>query len=453
MLEIPLDRRDPLPLYRQIAHHLSRMIGRGALSAGQKLPAARELAASLGVSRTTANLAYEDLEAGGWIRVRGRSGTFVAPRPENRSCPVSDGAPPSPCLDMASGDPSPDLLPRGAPLRLLREGLGEGDPSLFAPSPVPGREALRRALVAHAAARGIPARWEDLLVTSGGQEGLSLAFEALAARGVRRVFFEELTYPDAPRLARRVGLAVRPLPFQEGPLVEALGEAGPRDGVYLVPSFHNPTGRTLSAEARKALLERCAARGFWILEDDTYGELRYGDTSVPALKALEGSDRVITLGSFSQVLFPGWRVGYVLAPEELFGPLCALKGLRAGALSSLVQGLVLRFLEGGGLQEALTRNRGILESRMRGFWGRLREHLGDRAPQLPEGGVYLWLPTGPLSGEEARDRLASRGVRVVSGQEFCLRRRVERSVRLCVGSLSLAELERGARILGEALGS
>ena len=451
MLEVPLDRRDRAPLYRQIAQHLSRMIERGTLAPGQKLPSARELASSLGVSRTTANLAYDALEGEGRIRVRGRSGTFVVSRPDGEPL-VSGGAPLPQPLDLASGEPSPDLLPDPSHLRFLREGLGEGDLSLFAPSPVPGREALRRALVRHAATRGIPARWEDLVVTSGGQEGLCLAFEALKSLGVRRVFFEELTYPDAPRIARGVGLSACPLPFEEAPLVEALGEAGPGDGVYLVPSFHNPTGRTLSVEARKALLERSAARGFWILEDDTYGELRYGETSVPALKALEGSDRVVYVGSFSQVLLPGWRTGYVLAPEAVLGPLCALKALRVGALSSLVQGLVLRFLEGGGLEDALSRNRGVLSHRMRRLREALRNVLGERAPLLPEGGVFLWLDTAPFSGDKARSLLAARGVLVVSGQEFCLRRRTERAVRLCVARLGLRELDEAAGILGILVG-
>ena len=229
-----------------------------------------------------------------------------------------------------------------------------------------------------------------------------------------------------------------------------LGLVGPGDVVYLIPSFHNPTGRTLSFEARQALLAAGERRGFWIIEDDTYGEFRYGSFSVPALKSLDEADRVLYIGSFSQLLLPGLRVGYALLPPSLRGPFLEVKSRRQGPVSTSTQRLALNFVGGGGLDRGLVRLRTILSRRM----DALVEALGRDFPQWevvkPQGGIYLWVGTGGEDVEALVDRARSRGVALAAGELFSWPRRPVRGLRCSVSRLDGAALAGAVRTLRES---
>ncbi len=429
VLEIPLERRSEIPLYRQITAHLMRMIESGTLADGTRLPGTRELASELGISRTTATLAYDLLEDEGYLRRSGRRGTFVTSR--FRLHPVSRKEAP-PLIDMASGLPSADLMPWEKLSTLSRLVFSRYGHAVLEGAPLPGLQALRQALVRHAATRGIPARWENVLVTSGVQQGLFLSFQTLALRGVKRVWVEELTYPDALSMSENAGLSLRSVPLDVEGILESCRRMGQTDVLYLVPSFQNPTGRTLSHEGRKAILEVAARRGFWIIEDDAYGELRYGEHSVPALRALESAEKVIYLGSFSQLLFPGIRQGYALVPDEILWDFCETLSRSAGAVSSLLQRLVAAFLEEGHLEPCLETARAAMSVRMRQIAQKFGQHLPEAVFDVPQGGIYLWV-TLPGAQDQALAELATKaGVEVACGREFSLSGRETGSVRLSI---------------------
>jgi GntR family transcriptional regulator/MocR family aminotransferase len=261
---------------------------------------------------------------------------------------------------------------------------------------------------------------------------------------------EALSYPDAAEMARLEGLSVRSLPLEEGALVATLEELGPADLVYLIPSFHNPTGRTLSAPARRAILEARERRGFRLLEDDTYGELRTGEASVPALRASDEEGAVLYLGSFSQILFPGVRLGYVLPPPELAGIFARVKALRSGSTSSAAQRLALSFLSRGGLDAALEASRPAIGARLARACRRIEEELPGRLYERPNGGIYLWVSTAPLSGEEARALGLPWGVAVADGGVFSVEPRRIEAVRLSVSSLPEGRIDEAIRRLARA---
>lgn len=444
MLEIPLQRGTSCPLYRQIARHLKTMIDRGTLAAGLRLPGTRELAQALSVSRTTTTEAYGLLVSEGYIVERGRSGSYVAPRPS--APPTVAAAFVEPLWDLASENPSPGLLPSSSVRGLIRSLLAEGG-DLFASSPVEGRDDLRSALVAHGALRGIPARSAHLVVTGGGLEGLSTALGALKELGTKKVWVEELTFPDLVAMARSEGLDVGSLPLDEEALVECLGTVEAGEVVYLIPSFHNPTGRTLSFEARRALLAEGERRGFWIIEDDTYGEFRYGLSSVPALKSLDGADRVLYIGSFSQLLLPGLRVGYALLPPSLRESFLAVKSRRQGPVSTLTQRVALGFISGGGLDRGLVRLRAILSRRMETLVEALRREFPQWETTKPQGGIYLWADTGSTDGRVVADVARSRGVALMAGAPFAWPNRAVCGLRFSVSRLDGAALSGAVRIL------
>ncbi len=210
MIEIPLEHHGRLPLYRQIANHLKRMVQNGTLTCGYRLPGSRELASSLGISRATVVLAYDLLEDDGFIEQKGRRGSFVSWK---KTCKMSSLTDSGPVWDLASGLPSADLVPWERIASLSRDSLlGAGPDSLY-DTPPEGLLTLRKALVRHAARRGIPASKDDAIVTSGARHALSVYIEAMFLKGVRRLWIEELTYPEIRRMAAGAGMEIRTVPW------------------------------------------------------------------------------------------------------------------------------------------------------------------------------------------------------------------------------------------------
>jgi len=447
LIEIPLDRGTDTPLYLQISLHLKRMIESGALENGSRLPSTRDLAFNLGVSRTTILQAYDQLDMEGLILQRGRSGAYVCFRKHEKEntvelCPA--------LFDMRTGLPSNDLIPCTILSRLCREVLLEKGEEVLGQSPLYGVPELRRVLVTHAVTRGIPARREEVLLTSGGREGLSLSMAALMETGVKHIWLDELTYPDAFSIARNQYMLVRKLPWDHEGISSVVGTLSNEDALYLVPSFQNPTGRTLPQELRQKILGQSISKGYWVIEDDAYGELRYGAFSVPAMKAMKGSDRVIYIGSFSQALFPGLRLGYSLMPLGLWNIASDLQTKRSGPVSSLVQYIVLEFIQRGYLRDSLDMARATIQSRMEALAEYLGEYLPECSFNLPSGGIYLWLETPGLEGDEAERLALTKGVEIASGCGFSWEGKKVQGVRLSVSSLGRTELGLAVKLISQA---
>ncbi|MFY9517597.1 MAG: PLP-dependent aminotransferase family protein [Acetomicrobium sp.] len=437
MLEMPLDRDSKVPLYQQIALHLRRMIEIGALPEGYKLPGTRQLASDLGVSRTTINAAMAILEKDGYVKLIGKSGCYVHCRNAKsirQNCSQADGI----IWDLSSGLPDKSLMPMQFVYKPLREFFLTAGEYLLLPAPLAGLPELREALVKHAALRGIPARSSEVLVTAGGLEALSILIAVLKDKGVRRIFVEKLTYPAILELASRNGLRACPICLEDP--ASSLERASIGDAVYLIPSFHNPTGRTLSLVERNSILTQAKRKSLIIIEDDTYGELRYGKESVPALKAMEGAENVAYLGSFSQALFPGFRISYLLLPENLMRPCLDVKKVFYGSVSSLVQYFVLAFINEGGLYEALEFLRNQISLRMKLLCEGLRKTFPEANFEMPLGGIYLWLNLPGLKGSEATLRAKAGGISVVPGRIFSVEEEDLEAVRLSVSSLRSCDI-------------
>jgi GntR family transcriptional regulator/MocR family aminotransferase len=446
LLEIPLNYSEGV-LYRQVAEHLEKMIATGSISSGERLPGTRELARMLRVSRGTVVAAYDILAERGFVVQTGRSGTYAADLPRRGLAPIQGEG------DIFHFDveqPTRDLLPlselsdvlRDIPLPDLAEAL-EG-------APVEGLSPLRRLLLRHAVLRGIPAHPDEVVVTAGGKDALSTALRSLRECGYARLWAEELSYGEIASIAGNEDVSLRTVPLLYEENLSCLERLTPSDVLYLVPSFQNPTGRTLSHQLRRAILSIRGRRGFLILEDDSYGELRYGEKSVPALKAMEEEGGVVYVGSFSQVLFPGMRLGYTLLPQPLQEAYLRTGGIRRGHVSSVVQLVVCRFLEGGRLADAVERARIILSGRMEALFRLLTRSFPESPVVKPEGGVYLWFPTGEAEGEFAAALAADRGVRVTPGSCFALREMKVRAVRFSLSAVPESSMEEAVARLERA---
>ncbi|HCA40684.1 MAG TPA: PLP-dependent aminotransferase family protein [Aminobacterium sp.] len=446
MLEIPLNRKSEVPLYRQIALHLQKMIERGALLPKTKLPGSRGLAQSLGVGRITVMEAYKLLSDYGYVVELGRSGTYVSERSVSDDYFTGEF---DHKWDFRTGQPTPDLIPSEELSRVARDVLAFSSKEALCEAPLSGLDSLRHVLVKHAASRGIPASWREVFVTAGGRQGIALSLNALKQLGVRQMWVEKLTYPDAIMMAQSEGIEIKVLPPLEDISEKWYECLSGSHMLYLVPSFQNPTGQTISESLRHVILEGSMKYGFWVLEDDAYGELRYGERSISALKALDGSERVVYLGSFSQVLFPGLRIGYSLVPNQLMESFVQAQAKRYGPVSSLDQLIVERFIESKGLESALTTTRGVMESRMKTLGASLRVCVPEGDFLLPEGGIYLWLNIPGIDGREAAFEARKAGVLVASGNQFSYEGERVEAVRFAVSSIVNEGISSAVRCLQE----
>ena len=488
-MRIALDRSKPIPLARQIQAHLERLVREGLLPPGAKLPATRELADELGVNRATVVLAYEELVAAGWARARVGQGTFVAERPAERS--EVDVAPPrratpiewaeifsraaqiigaeddrrrgrvtptagAGVISFAGGMPDSALFPTDAFRRALNEVIRREGEALLQYYPVAGYPPLRRYLSTYLLRFGLEASPDEILIVNGSQQGFDLVARTLLDPG-DFVAIEEPSYPRAMQVFRSFGAQLLPVPMVSGGLdpehLDRLLERQSPKLLYCQPSAHNPTGLTMRDETRKRLLEVAARHRLPIMEDGFDGSLFFGPRPPAPLKALDVSGLVIYVGTFSKILFPGLRLGWVVAAPELIERLEVAKELADIHTSPLIQAAVYHFCR----QRLLDRH----QTRVLREYGRRRaallQALTKRMPPGVtwtdhEGGFSLLLTLPPgMDATLLLERAAPRGVVFTPGNAFFVDGGGERMLRLSFSALPLAQIDEGIRRLAEII--
>jgi GntR family transcriptional regulator / MocR family aminotransferase len=377
-LILPLDRERPEPLRSQLETGLREAIRSGRLLAGERLPSSRELARQLGVSRGLVQECFDQLQAEGYLNARAGSATRVTAI-GTRSAPAPASLPPERprlAVDFLSGVPDLASFPRNDWAWAQREAcramptaaLGYGDPR----GSVIFREVLAGYLRRVRAAAAEPDR---ILVCTGFAQGLNLTLRVLAARGVRRVAFEDPGYGDGETMATtaRAGLEAVPVPVdQGGVVVEALAASGAR-AVVLTPAHQWPTGVVLAPERRRALVAWAAERDTVIIEDDYDAEFRYDREPVGAVQGL-APDHVVALGTVSKSLAPGVRLGWALCPPSLVEEIGLEKNLNDRGSPVLDQLAVATLIESGRYDRHLRRMRATYAARRGALLAALAEH-------------------------------------------------------------------------------
>jgi len=487
-VNIPLDRTKPVPLARQIQDYLERLIGERLLVPGVKLPATRELAEGLGVNRATVALAYEELCAAGLARAHVGQGTFIAG-------PVvgeGDGAGTGPTIDwsgllsrsarivgadaeraraavdpravspsvisFASGFPDSALFPTEAFRRVLNEVVRAEGEVLLQYYPVAGYPPLRQYLAQYLLRFGIEARPEEILVVNGSQQGFDLIARTLIDPG-DSVAIEQPTYTRALQVFRAFG--ARPLPVDwdaTGPRVAGLERLLERNApkmFYCQPNAHNPTGLTLSPETGRGLLAAAGRHQVPIVEDGFDGSLYYGTRRAAPLKASDRGGVVVYIGTFSKILFPGLRLGWIVAPPPLAEQLGAAKQLADHHTSALLQAAVHRFCERRLLDRHVTRIAAEYRRRRDLLLAALRRRMPEGVTWTePQGGFSLLvtLPDG-LDAEALLPRALERGVAFTPGAPFFVDGTGARTLRLSFSAVPPARIDEGARRLAETIKS
>ena len=459
-------------LYLQVARAVEDALRAGRLHVGDRLPAERELALTLGVSRTTVTGAYQELQARGILRGHvGRGTTIVGTPPDARHAAlpwaqrvapvaiqgmqVAYTAPDTPgVIGFGVGLPDPDLYPVGT-LDSLLGALPRGDGSLYNPAPAWGDPVLRETLAGWLRSRGIRAAPEEILVTTGGQQGLNVLARAFLTPG-DVVLTESPTYPGAFLTFRWAGADVVGVPVDhDGVRVDALEEGLARYRpklVYLIPAYHNPTGAVLSVERRRRVLELALQYRVPVVESDLYGDLYFEQEPPPALKAQDASGVVIYQGGGSKLGLPGLRVGWLVAPMPAMSVLTVAKTFDDLHTAALTQRLVAAFIGSPHADRHLARLR--LECRVRrdALVSGLRQHCPRLSFRVPGGSYYLWagLPA-PLTADALMPVALDHGVGVRPGSAFSPTGGSTDHIRLCFAALPPDRIVEGTRRLGRAV--
>jgi 2-aminoadipate transaminase len=326
-------------------------------------------------------------------------------------------------ISFAGGLPAPELFPVAEVQAAADAVLSRDGRSALQYGPSEGFHALREWIAAEMGARGIKAVADDVLVTNGSQQVLDLVGKVFLNPG-DVVLTENPTYLAAIQSFQTLEARFVPVPTdEEGLIPEALPDlikAHRPKLLYTIPNFQNPTGITLSAPRRAALAKIAAAHNLTVIEDDPYGKLRYRGTEVPPVKSWDEAGCVLYASTFSKTVAPGLRIGWVVAPPEVFSRMLILKQAADLHTSSFDQRIVHAYLTNNNPEAHLEKIRAVYGERL----GILQDALGAAMPAgyhwtKPEGGMFLWV-TGPesLDAMNLLQRCIGEKVAFVPGRDF-----------------------------------
>lgn len=459
---IRLDHGVRRPLQRQLVEQLRAAIIDGRLPPGSRLPSTRALAIDCPISRNLVVAAYEELFAEGYVQGIHGSGTYVrrdipAVRLERRTRPPADpvaapaGSTGASLLDFRIDIGSVEPLPLPIWKRIWRGAAALPPPNRYLD--VEGEPSLRAAIAGYLRrARGVQCGPEEVIVTSGSQHALELVARATVGQG-RRAAVEEPGYHRARRALQQSGAELVPVPVDGDGLRIDLLDSGPGAPalVYVTPSHQFPLGCRLSVSRRLALLEWADANGALVVEDDYDSEFRYGSPPLPALAALDHSGLVAYVGTFSKILSPALRLGYLVAPPETARRVCVLRASSDWHSSWPLQRGLAGFVAGGEFDRHVRR--------MRRRYAHKRAALAEVLAAAPELGTLEGLEAGlhafwrldpGVQAVEVARTARERRVLVSPLHEFYCEGGVANGLGIGYGAVEVEDLVRGAELLVEA---
>ncbi len=485
---ITVDGQSPTPIFRQVVEQVIALVESDAVKPGVRLPSTRSMADKLAVNRSTIYRAYRELWSMGYLESRPGSYTTV----RKRTQVVSGRVPPrrglikwtdritsgaaslhalhvrDEALNRKAADPdvinfiplSPDtrLFPIDAFRRCMAEVLiDEGALLLQYGSPL-GYPQLRRTIAERMRQHSISISADEIAITTGAQGALALVLNMLAEPGAA-VAVEAPTYSRLIDILRLNHSRVLSIPMgAEGMDLKALEMALSRESpslIYTMPNFHNPTGITTDQAHREKLLRICEHHRIPLVEDGFEEEMKYFGKSVLPIKSMDRRGVVIYIGTFSKILFPGLRIGWIAADEAFLSRLASIQ--RASILSGnlLDQAALYRLCAAGHYDLHVRRMHRVYRKRMQTALKAMREHLDPARVEWtqPVGGYTIWLVLKGfrLSEDELVDHLLNRGVAVLPGSTQFHGKSRGISFRISIGHLDEPKIEEGIRRLAAGL--
>ena len=473
------DQRD-VTLQNRIRQTLVTAILDSQLPPGAPLPSSRDLAASLGVARTTVVLVYQQLVDDGYLISRRRVGHFVNTDMLKGPCKTVDArvdltqhAPdwtrrfrfrPSQQRNIAKsaqwqrqaypfvyGQFDPQLFPRANWRECATKALSMMDICDWAPDLISRDDdtLVQQIRTRVLPSRGVFASTDEIVITVGAQQALYLLADLLCTPDTV-VGMEDPGYPDARNIFSSRTPQVVPIEIDGAGMSVDAATLSRCDYVYVTPSHQCPTTLTMSLERREALLKLASARDFVIIEDDYETENRFADSPIPALKSLDRSDRVIYIGSLSKTFAPGLRLGYIVGRADLIQEIRALRRLMLRHPPAYIQRHFALFLALGHYDALLHRLSRVLRERSEVLFRAVASHLPDAHCVPALGGASCWL-RGPewLDARQLSEIAALHGILIEPGDVFFMAATPPRNYfRLGYSSIAIEKIEPGIRKLG-----
>ena len=476
---LKVERNDAANLSMQLATHLRELILSGDLPPGTRLPASRVLAGEQGVSRTTAVAAYEQLTSEGLLVSRVGAGTYISdevrtppahavpfettarlPRLAHFSREISEQffprlAHPSAPRAFVTGMPAFDAFPMAQWSRLSAKYWRGQRAAIMSYPDATGLPALRAEICRHLRAnRGLVCRPEEVFVFAGAQDAFVQIAQILLDPG-DRVWMENPGAIGARNAFLSRGAELVPVPVDAEGIDVAAGRRACPDMrmAFVTPAHQHPMGYTMSRDRRFELLAAAEDCGAWIVEDDYVGEFHYGRSPLPPLKALDGSGRVVYIGTFSKALFPAIRLGYAVVPSALVDIFERTLGAAAHGVSHAMQSIVAEFLAEGHFSAHLRRMRDLYRERRDALMAAGARHLAGRLQLLATDTGFHTVGLLPRAVDERRvtEAAMAAGLATAPLSRFALSPLSVKGLTLGFSAISPHEIEKGVERLAAVL--
>lgn len=456
MLYIELNKSQRRSYKLQIYKQLRGKILNGELKSGEQLPSTRILSAELNVSRNTILYAYDMLISEGYAKSVSGSGVYVNDgaqafkRPEEILCkPVTslsaEELPPE-VINFDSGMPALDLFPRGKWNRAAAQAFNEAPDSILGYDYPQGRPELRHVLADYLRkVRGISCDPGQIIITTGAKQGISLIAKCLLHQE-SEVWLEDPSNSNVKQIFSYHTSHITPIPVdEEGIQTSSFPSGKVPDIIFTTPSHQFPLGGILSIQRRLELTRFARDNGCYIIEDDYDSEFRYNGEPVNSLYELN-SEQVIYVGTFSKILFPSLRLGYLVLPPPLVGQCTEWKRLGDHHSNSVNQLALMRFIENGELERYIMRMKKIYRKRRNYLLSLLAEHFPDqvRVYGSPAGMHIVAEFDGVIFSPELVCRIKDAGVHIIPVENHSIAKgNHQNQIILGYAHLDPAKLEEG----------
>ncbi len=482
---LTINRNSKITLFEQIFDQITRLIKSGTLEVGTRLPSTRELARITGVNRTTVVHVYEELWAQGYIESSPGSYTTVRHRQPVISIATPDAG------DHASQqrvyrdnldlqyDPimhylengesiekgkinflqlAPDtrLLDRKQIKTSMKEIFKDKDHDPFDFTHARGYQPLRQEIVRHMNLHNINTEDKNVLITNGSLQSLQLIFQVFSKPG-DNIVVENPTYSIILHFIKiyRLNRIVVPM-TNEGMDLMVLEQVLTRKKVrfiYTMPTYQNPTGLSMPQNKREEFLQLCKDKDCIIIEDSTEEEMKYSGKTFLPVKSIDRIGQVIYLGTFTKVLAPGLRIGWIIATTECIKKLTVLKSIYEISSSTINQVFLCNFIQNGAYELHLRKTMRIFRKRMRTAISCIKRFIPPEKIEWtePHGGYMIWLKllTKPL--KDIENYFSDFGVMVHNGKYFFADEQSNDYIRICIAQVDETEIEEGIKKTGEAI--
>lgn len=460
MIFITIDRSHSISLTQQIYEQVRNGILEKRLKEGDRLASSRELANSIGVSRNIVLEAYERLIAEGYLEVKPKSGTFVASgtslsfteNTRRKETPKKSDANKKMYIDFKAGNPAIDYFPRKKWAQLTKEICLHSPEAVFGYGEASGMKELKNALVDYLKrVRGVQCSAEQIFITSGATQGLKLITEMLG-KGNKTIAVEDPVTDEMRNIFTFSNGQIIPVPVDENGIDPKELPTKSPSFVFVIPSHQFPLGGILSIQRRLQLIEYAKKMDCYIVEDDYDSEFTYEGAPVPSIQGI-APNRVIYVGTFSKILSPGLRIGYVILPEELISDFEQIKWFSDRHTSSLEQLVLARFIREGYLDRHVRKMKKIYKEKRERLVLAIQQNFKHATIIGKSAGMHLVVEIPDTDFHSTFiHKIEEYGVKVYPIEQYSLVKGNHKSrIVMGYGGLSLEQIEKGVQLLREIL--